>query len=272
MICFYHSKDLDGHCSGAIVRYFRPSIEMIPFNYADNFPWDQVAKHDEIYMVDLSLPPDEMEKLFRLKKNGLIWIDHHETAINDCPSEIKGLRRIGDAACELTWEYLSMASGTPFAVWLLGRYDVWDHENKDVIPFQYGLKRHNTDPSKEMGLWKELLSGGDEKTKELIKEGAIIKGYVDGFYKRVCKNAFEINFDGYRAIVVNTQETSTYTFDSVYDKTKHDLMIGFFTDGKYWHCSLRSNKINVGQLAKSHGGGGHREAAGFSCQKLPWMI
>jgi len=42
MKCFYHSVDLDGHCSGAIVKRAYPDCEMIGINYGDKFPWQQV--------------------------------------------------------------------------------------------------------------------------------------------------------------------------------------------------------------------------------------
>jgi hypothetical protein len=42
MICFYHSADLDGHCSGAIIKKVHPECELIGINYGDEFPWDKV--------------------------------------------------------------------------------------------------------------------------------------------------------------------------------------------------------------------------------------
>lgn len=37
MYCFYHSKDLDGKCSGAIVKYKFPDCNMIGIDYGDKF-------------------------------------------------------------------------------------------------------------------------------------------------------------------------------------------------------------------------------------------
>ena len=76
MKCFYHSADLDGHCSGAIVKHKYPECELIGINYGDEFPWDDLDIDDPIYMVDFSLQPfDQMIKLG--KHFNLIWIDHH---------------------------------------------------------------------------------------------------------------------------------------------------------------------------------------------------
>jgi len=60
-------------------------------------------------MVDFSLQPfEEMIKLFKIFNDKFIWIDHHISAINDeltSNIKIKGIRKVGEAACELTWQY-----------------------------------------------------------------------------------------------------------------------------------------------------------------------
>ena len=38
MKCFYHSADLDGQCSGAIVKLARPDCELVGIDYGDPFP------------------------------------------------------------------------------------------------------------------------------------------------------------------------------------------------------------------------------------------
>ena len=34
-ICFYHKADLDGVCSGAIVKHFVPDCELYGFDYGE---------------------------------------------------------------------------------------------------------------------------------------------------------------------------------------------------------------------------------------------
>ena len=54
MKCFYHSSDLDGHCSGAIVKARFPECEMIGINYGQPFPWGDIEEGEIVYMVDSS--------------------------------------------------------------------------------------------------------------------------------------------------------------------------------------------------------------------------
>ena len=41
--CFYHLADLDGHCSGAIVKYKYPDAELFGINYGQAFPYDKIS-------------------------------------------------------------------------------------------------------------------------------------------------------------------------------------------------------------------------------------
>lgn len=55
----------------------------------------------------------------------------------------------------------------------------------------------------------------------------------------------------------------------------YDLMITFVRrKDKLWNVSLYSTKpeIDCGEIAKSFGGGGHKGAAGFQCEELPFEI
>lgn len=172
-ICFYHKADLDGVCSGAIVKHFIPKCEMHGIDYGDAFPWAKVEcpscrgtkiKYDSgvgvtcdcskrtIYMVDFSLPVDDMKRL--AQTSNLIWIDHHKTAIDSLEAlDLRGYYCEGFGACELAYAFFMAqdetgkfddSSRVPEVVRLLGRYDVWDKDDPEweskILPFQYGMR------------------------------------------------------------------------------------------------------------------------------------
>ncbi len=61
---FYHSADLDGQCSGAIVKRRFPNSDLNPINYNQTFPWEIIKPEDTVYMVDFGLQPfEQMAKL-----------------------------------------------------------------------------------------------------------------------------------------------------------------------------------------------------------------
>lgn len=287
--CFYHSSDLDGHCSGAIVKHKFPEAQMHSINYDQQFPWDKVnTEEDIIIIVDFSLQPFlEMTKLYTEFDDRLIWIDHHISAIEEAKKwkdgegnetlydKIPGVRMVGFAGCELTWNYFFPETEVPEAVRLLGRYDVWDHEDPNVLPFQMGIRLENTWPDdKNMSMWQNYFSKfSEELIKDTINKGKTILLYQKQENEKYAKNcAMEIDFRGFKAIAINKLLTNSQLFDSVWDENKYDLMITFgLRANGMWMMSFYTTKedVDCSQIAKSLGGGGHRQAAGCNSKTLP---
>lgn len=273
MICFYHSADLDGHCSGAIVKRRFPECELYGINYGDAFPWEK-AKGD-VVMVDFSLQPhSEMKRL--AESCCVIWVDHHKTAIdewNSDPFGCKGKFEVGKAGCELAWEYFFPFEEMPEAVKLLGRYDVWDHSDSRTLPFQYAMRLFDTFPEKNMTLWDGLFKTDNILFNDILGKGETVLQYVQMDNEKYCKAcAFDTPFDGLKCVAINKMLTNSQVFESVWDAEKYDAMLTFgFRKGR-WTVSLYSDKpdIDVSVVAKRRGGGGHKGAAGFQCDELPW--
>lgn len=282
MKCFYHSADLDGHCSGAIVKFYFPKCELIGINYGDDFPWDKIERGELLYMVDFALQPfDDMVKLAGMSE--LVWIDHHKSAIESYESSsiagnLPGARchDNSQAACELVWEYLYNAfTAVPRAVKLLSQYDTWNHSDPDTLPFQFGLRQYGTDPN-DTNFWGQLFEiSGLNPLDQIIGEGTVIlnyQGLENRKYSSAC--AFETELDGLRCVAINKMLTNSQVFDAVWDAEKYDAMLAFGWRKGAWHISLYSTKpdVDVSIIAKNRGGGGHKGAAGFQCDELPFSL
>lgn len=284
MKCFYHSADLDGHCAGAIVKNKYPDCEMIGINYGQSFPFDSIHPNEIVYMVDFCLQPfTDMEKLNSLCT--LYWIDHHAKGSIDeslkCGFTASGGQYLNTdfAGCELTWKYIYPTDSVlPFAVYLLGRYDMWDHEDSRVLPFQYGVRQFDNTLPDNQELWSTLLNMNESQCETIVNTGAVLLAYEKNQNTKFCKAyAFETELNGKPAICANKGFCNSKLFDSIYDPMKHKLMITFIRlkpPVRKWTVSLYSTHpdINCGEIAKSFGGGGHKGAAGFQCEVLPFNI
>lgn len=270
--CFYHN-DMDGKCAGAIVNQFHPGIELRPVSYGQPFPFEDVAGH-LVYMVDYSLQPFSlMERLNDVCE--LYWIDHHKSAIEDsitsgfvCDVQVL---EVGKAACELAWEYFFPHKPLPRAVYLLGRYDTWDHCDPDILPFQYAMRSWDMSPSSH-GWWEAVFSLQDVDT--FVEEGNHILSFIRSHNVVYSHAAFVTRIDGWCAIAINRMYTNSSMFDEVYDNGVHDLMLTFGWRHGQWTVSLYADKddVDVSVIAKNHGGGGHKGAAGFQCDTLPFAL
>lgn len=288
MKVFYHS-DNDGKCAGYWVKKLNElkdnyADEYIKINYGMDFPFDSIRKDEIVYIVDYSIPPEEMDKLLEITKN-VIWIDHHKSAIekyNGYDKEIAGLRYDGIAGCMLTFCYLAfiacktndiftpdMVSKAPFFTKLIADYDVWTFEYGDQTRyFQKGFQLFDNEPTDD--IWEELYNDEYDMyvngitLEDIISSGKAIVKYRKNMMAEYCKNkGFEAEFEGRKCFAINMAMISSddFVIDNIDD---YDILIGFSYDGDNWNYSLRSTKVDCAVLAMKYGGGGHKGAAGFS--------
>lgn len=275
-ICVYHATDMDGKCSAALVRKFREQVgpmTFIPMNYGWDFPWDDVGAEDVVYMVDFTF--SDFSDMLKLQEKcyNLIWIDHHKTAIKRWEEagepKLDGLREIGRAGCELVWDWFNQQLGwhgvpPPRFVYLLGRYDVWDHEDPDVLPFQFGMRLDQWDPHEEE--WDRLWNLKDVENAvipDIIATGRVVLKYLDNEDQMRAKGARYLDFQGYPAVAINGAGLNSDRFKYC-DYKPADIRIAYFyTSRNFWKVSMYSETVDVSVLAKKMGGGGHAGAAGF---------
>lgn len=279
MKCIYHSRDLDGYCSAAIVKRKYLDAEFIGYDYGQPFPWEKIG-NETVIMVDVSLPMEDMRKLSELCGGKFTWIDHHISAINEFmalsePFFINPVLQDGIAACEIAWKYFFSDETMPLAVRFLGEYDTWRDADQArweyvILPFQYGMRLNcNSLETFPMNLL-ENYTRITRDIEHIFHTGETILNYQKQQNAVACRGAFEAEIDGLRAICLNGGGFSSQAFESVYDEAKHDLMVPFRFDGKQWTFSLYTTKdtVDCSQIAKARGGGGHKKAAGFQTQNL----
>lgn len=277
MIGIYHSRDLDGFTSGAIIKRKYPEAKLVGYDYGQ--PFEQEVTGEPIIMADVSLPMKTMLKIAQLSNWQFTWIDHHISAINDYKEFVgngesfcNAILENGIAACEGTWKHLFPDVEMPLAVKLLGEYDTWRNQDKDrweneILPFQFGMRQHcNSAETFPIEVFEN-----EQLVRDIINQGVTVLKYQAQVNQLQCKKAsFETEFNGLRAICLNGGGFNSDVFKSVYDEDKHDIMIPFQFDGTKWVISLYTTKENVdcSVIAKTNGGGGHKKAAGFQTEDI----
>lgn len=268
MKCFYHRQDLDGQCSGAIIYdKYRSICDLIGINYGESFPWDTIKNGETIFIVDFSLPREEMQKLDSVAH--FIWIDHHDTAIQEMKGlDIKGIQRNGTGACALVWEY-EHTIPVPEGVKLLAQYDVWNHTNPKTLPFQYAMGLEYTFPDAD--IWESVFNSDSIWILKMVNNGKLLQKKIEKDNNSYVKAyGFKTEFEGYSAIAVNRGMVNSKIFDSIEEDYDIMMTFAFHRDGN-WKFSLYTDKdyIHCGEIAKKYGGGGHKQAAGFHLSSIP---
>jgi hypothetical protein len=304
-IAAYHSADWDGVFCYQIAKRFLPiDTQFIGWNFGDEpLPIDPDAKY---YIMDI--PVDQIFG-FNFAKGDIaqiatmnwlrriIWIDHHASAIASHPAIIPGYRIDGVAACRLAWQffsaqvdgrslpitsahYLARTVKEPLAVRLAGEYDVFYKEDPRAELFQSGLR---SQPLQEIE-WNALLGYCSGQISEDLIEALLSQGsFIDYARKQeyadvITSQGFDVEFEGVMFLACNSHECDirSQLFEARLDPAKHDGMLGFTYTGKgLWRVSMYGapwSDIDFSEIAKKHGGGGHKKACGFQCKELPFKL
>lgn len=163
MLCIYHIADHDGKGSGAVVKSVYPEIKLLGLNHDMEIPYDEIERHEMVVVCDFALPVNYMFELS--KRKDFTWIDHHasvieeyEKALKAGAEPIKGLRRTGTAAIELSWEYYYPGRPVPLGISLLAKHDIFDLSDPRVQPFEYAMQSLGQNRPDDP-VWTELFSG-----------------------------------------------------------------------------------------------------------------
>lgn len=267
MRCYYHN-DLDGRCAGAIVyaKYKGWKGQFIETNYTDTIDVGAIENNEQIIIVDFSFKPEVMEKVLKITKN-IIWIDHHKTASEYTYSqELKGLRNNDYSGCELAWRYLYPDEEMPRAVELIGDRDKWAFKfGKETAWFNLGLQLYPHQPKD--AIWDKLLL--NKPVGDIIEKGKICEQFRDNFCKDYADSyGFETMFEGYKCFALGLYMFGREAFGERFKQ--YDICLSFESLGDKWIIGLYSENVDVSMIAKKYDGGGHKGAAGFVCDVIPF--
>lgn len=291
IVGFYHRGDLDGIASAAILKkefnHAAYELTLIGIEFGDKLDIDKLIEGaDTVLMVDFVLEP--FERMIDLnKKCNLIWIDHHASSLKYVAKNqgIKFKGVLGDernlkSAAYLLWEYFYPQTEVPYGIKLLSLFDTWQHNfDEDILNFYYGVEV-TSGMKPDVGIWEDIFRSYDKSQiiiKSMIHSGALIRNHIkmkDALY--AVDHAFETEFEGLKAIAINVGFPGSMKFDSVWDENKYDLMIGFSRrKAGFWKFSLyatQTDRVNCSAIAGKYGGGGHKGAAGFELDYIPFEI
>lgn len=287
ILVVHHSADYDGLFSGAVAYHF---LTKDPANEVEIEGWDfgdeplLVSQDIErIYVLDL--PPDCLGA-YAIRPGyphcPVVWIDHHKSSIEKWEDELKlpGFRLDGVAACRLAWQYFNDNTPSlesfidrrvdePYALTLAGEYDVWDKLDVNADRFQFGLTANRYRDAWQL---QPLLDrGGDASTEELCKEGEAAMKWQQAFAADVCETrGYMVEFYGLKFWCLASAHTrNSMWFPQEAVPKEADALMCYRIPGNgtisvsLYHKPERED-LDLSEIAKANGGGGHRGACGFS--------
>lgn len=254
----------------------------------------------EVYILDFSLPKPVMDKLFAVSER-VVWLDHHKTAFEMwCEDGERSMCEQSNGRDEvildnnksgamLAWEYFHPGTEVPMLIKHIDDYDRWQFKPNGTKAFNKALWSYAPWSFEQ---WKEKFydpySGAefycDHGREQLITEGAAILRAHDQNVQSVVKGSARecwikapepIDLPGsfLDEVTQGWQGLAANCPPHLQSDVGHELANQSGTFGLLWsidkdnncRCSLRSNgDYDVSAIAKAFGGGGHRNAAGFT--------
>jgi oligoribonuclease NrnB/cAMP/cGMP phosphodiesterase (DHH superfamily) len=286
-LIMYHD-DADGRCAAAIVRKWShgqgiANLAFVPMQYGETDFWryfeepDPFEKdQDEFFMLDFSLPIEQMRKIREIVGCNFTWIDHHYTAIEALGGELDYLAGIRDsktAACLLTWMYFfdSPTWAVPYPVKLIADRDMWLwHFGDDSRYFYEAYLQMHTEPWQ--ACWNDWLSMDTPPADELAAGTLLYHARINGL-KRIAKRiGWEDSMEGTGFSVMSLNYPASGDMGQVVNDMGYDVAHCYNEQKRGGRLqvihSMYSKTVDVGAIAKERGGGGHKEAAGWTEMRI----
>lgn len=145
---FYH-EDADGHCAAAVFKYScdqneELDLRSINYGYDSDKMFGDLEAGARLVFLDFC-PTEEDLKALHDKGFPIVVVDHHKSSVwakdydttgTDTKPYIRVYHSIYQSGCEITWGTFMGEAKMPPAVWMTGRYDVWDHQaDERIVPF-----------------------------------------------------------------------------------------------------------------------------------------
>lgn len=257
----YHANCLDGFGAAfAAWKHFGDDATYTPVNY-DQPPPDDLAGH-EAYILDFSYPRDVLEALHE-QCAALTVIDHHKTAQEALAGLDYAQFDMSHSGAYLAWRHFHPNIPVPELLLNIEDRDLWKFlipTTKEVAAAIYGCIPFQFDA------WDEVLT----VPYSLVEKGAALLKAHNNEVQTLLKYAHPISLKGVSGLACNVP--SKYSSDVGHELAVKSGSFGltYYYGGQgLWFCSLRSNgDKDISWIAKSFGGGGHKNAAGFSVKNL----
>jgi oligoribonuclease NrnB/cAMP/cGMP phosphodiesterase (DHH superfamily) len=281
-LVIYHANCWDGFCAAWVAQKALGEIDTHAAHYGT--PPPDVADR-VVYLLDFAYPREVMNKLAGESRR-LVVLDHHKTAqealdgLHEPESGIDVWFDMDKSGGRLAWEWFWLykfadmaVEDRPFPIpvrldlppWLVvytEDRDLWRHALPETEAINAALRSHPLD----FALWDQFAQKDPVST--LAYEGRAIRRREQQIVQDHVRNARRENFDGTWTVpIVNA---TTLFSEIAGELSKGEPFAACYfdrQDGKrQW--SLRSDPqgVDVSDIAKAHGGGGHKHAAGFESE------
>lgn len=276
-ICFYHAGCPDGFgAAWAVRRAWGASARYVARTHEFTIRTDEYAGAWVAY-VDIAPGNEELARLAEVAELVTV-LDHHVTARDRYESNLRVVNRCEDLSHEifydmshsgsvLAWKYFVPEEPVPDLLRYVEDQDLWNWQ----LPYSAEVNAAIGAYPYEFELWDDLAKRSPE---ELAREGASIVRANRMEVLRGLRNAHPIRIHGQQMEAVNANHVRSAIGHELARREAFGRAWGcvYRIVGDQMHATLYSiGEVDVASVAQSLGGGGHKNAAGFTVDLRRWL-
>ena len=191
--------------------------------------------------------------------DALIVIDHHKSAMVELHDITNTKFDMSKSGAMLAWEFFHPGKEAPKFIQYIQDRDLWKWELPyskefsaafDMVPWEFDEYEKFED---------------DSVFDDAVKRGSYILAYSKTVIKKVCDKATKRKYGGRDVSVVNSSHWMSEIGSSLAKDCDFAMIWYYDHQEKNYRCSLRAfhDTVDVSEISKKYGGGGHKKAAGF---------
>lgn len=263
-LCIYHGNCLDGFAAAWAVRHTLGDEVVFYKGIHQQTPPD--VSDREVFLVDFSYKKDVLISMLKTAASITI-LDHHISAQQDLSEllnngEIKGLFNMDKSGAMLAWEWFHPEQQAPELIAFIQDRDLWKFELEGSREINAALSSYPFD----FAVWDSLMNSSEAELAALRQNGAAIERKLEKDIEELLASGIRrMVIAGYDVPVLNAP--SAYVSDAGHIMSTNEPFAACYWDhAKGRSFSLRSSEsgVDVAEVAKKFGGGGHAKAAGFT--------
>jgi oligoribonuclease NrnB/cAMP/cGMP phosphodiesterase (DHH superfamily) len=258
-LCIYHGNCADGFGSAWVVRKALGDVDFFPGVYMT--PPPDVAGR-EVVMVDFSYKRPVLLEMAKSAESILV-IDHHKTAAEDLGSlpvpNIDAVFDMEHSGAMLTWAHYFPDQEPPQLLRHIEDRDLW----RFLLPGTREIQANVFSYPYDFAVWDDLIA---RPVADLVAEGsAIERKHHKDVHELLGVVTRRMNIGGYNVPIANLPYI--HVSDAAHELAKGEPFAGCYWDtptGRVFGLRSTDAGVDVSEIAKQYGGGGHRNASGFT--------
>ncbi len=275
-VCFYHAGCPDGFgAAWAVWRAWGDAGRYVPRRHEHRIRAGEYAG-DWVAFVDIAPTNEELGPLAEVAER-LTIVDHHITARDHYLSDLQLVNAVEDAGHEivfdmdhsgavLAWHHFADGKPVPDLLRYVEDQDLWNW----TLPQSEEINAAITTYPRRFDTWSELA---DRDISELAREGeSVVRANRMEIERRV-QSAHPVQIDGVPFEAVNATTVRSALGHALAQRRAFGVEQAcvYRVAGDRVYATLYSiGDVDVAAIAVRYGGGGHRNAAGFTVRLTQW--